>query len=94
VAAVEAALRSGDPSRAASSSTAVSRGPFKGALQGFFDQVRKAESQLAELRAQLGGQFGGQGNGQPSSQPSGQPNGPLRDPMARGTTTAANIKTP
>jgi hypothetical protein len=56
VTAVEAALRAADPARAAISSPAVSRGPFRLALQSFFDQVRKAEKQLAELRGQLNGQ--------------------------------------
>jgi hypothetical protein len=57
VAAVETALRAADPSRAAILSPAINRGPFRGAMQSFFEQVRKAESQLAELRGQLNGQW-------------------------------------
>jgi hypothetical protein len=53
VAAVEAVLRAADPARAASITPAVQRGPFKTALQGFFEQVRTAENHLSELRGQL-----------------------------------------
>jgi hypothetical protein len=48
--AVEADLRSGDPSRP---SEAVRNGPFGRALRRFFESVRSAESEIALLRGSL-----------------------------------------
>jgi hypothetical protein len=48
--AVEAALRSRDGSRL---SPAAQKGPFGRALRRFFETVRRAESELAQLRGQL-----------------------------------------
>ncbi len=50
IAAVEAALRSPDPSRLPD---AVRRGPFGNALRRFFDTVTQADSKLLALRANL-----------------------------------------
>ena len=49
-AAVEAALRSRDSSRL---SPAVLKGPFGRALRRFFDTVRRAETEIAQLRGEL-----------------------------------------
>ncbi len=48
--AVEAAVRSGDPTR---SSETLRKGPFGRALRRFFDSVRGAEAEIALLRGQL-----------------------------------------
>lgn len=50
IAAVEATLKSADPTRMPA---AVLRGPFGAALQRFFDAVRSADTQLAQLRSNL-----------------------------------------
>lgn len=50
LAAVEAALRTGDPLRP---STAARKGPFGNALRQFFERVRGAEAEIALLRRDL-----------------------------------------
>lgn len=51
IAAVEATLKSPDPTRLPG---AVLRGPFGSALRRFFDTVRAADAQLVQLRSNLG----------------------------------------